>query len=234
MEKKTIEEHLLELRRRLLAILIFFVIFSIVGFLLSDLILGGISRYLLLKNVKLIAIHPMDYLYVKINVSFFFGIFLTSPIIIYQVFAFVKPGLFEHEKKLAAKIVVLSFLLFLGGTCFFFFVLLKFTLWFLATLSSVAGVENLWNVNSFFTFVTQFSLTGGVTFQLPLVILLLVKSGLVSVESLRKARAYVVVLSFLIAGIVTPTVDPFCQALVALPILGLYELSILLGKFMKK
>jgi sec-independent protein translocase protein TatC len=229
--KKSVEEHILELRKRLLIILFLFTILSILGFYLSDIIINLLSDFFLKSvGVKLIVTNPLDYLYTKFNVAIFFGFILSIPIIIYQILVFVKPALIEKEKKIFFCTIIASALLFVLGISFSYFILLRFTLWFLANLASSAGIANLWNINYFISFIFFFCISIGLLFQLPLIIILLLKLNLVTLEDLKDKRSYVIVLFFLIAGIITPTVDPINQTIVAVPLILLYEVSLLIGR----
>jgi len=231
-DERTLVEHLAELRKRLLVIVIFFSAFSVIGFYISDIIIARINADLFPAGlgVRLIVTQPVEFLYTKMNVGLFFGLVLTIPLILYQFFAFVRPALIRHERKIIIGAVLAGFGLFVAGAAFSYFVLLRFTIWFLAGLASSAGIANLWNINYFISFIFLFCIMMGFVFQLPLITTLALKFNLVKLEDLRKKRGYVIVIVFLVAAVITPTIDPVTQCIVAVPMLVLYEISIMAAR----
>ena len=229
MTENTFLEHLEELRKRLIVIVIFFAVFSIIGFYLSDILISRINADLFPDSVgvELIVTQPLDFLYTKMNIGLFFGLFLSVPIILYQLFVFARPAMHERERRLLVSSVLGGFVLFIIGAAFSYFIILKFIVWFLAGLGTSAGIANLWNVNYFISFIFMFCIMLGLVFQLPIITTALLKLDIVKLEDLKKKRGYVAILAFLAAAIITPTVDPLTQLIVAVPILVLYELSIL-------
>jgi sec-independent protein translocase protein TatC len=149
--------------------------------------------------------------------------------VLYQAWAFVAPGLYAHEKSLVLPLVITSFLLFLVGMAFAYFfvfpVIFKF-------MSSVApqGVAWMTDIDKYFSFVLTSFIAFGVTFEVPIVVIVLVRSNIVSIEKLREARPYVVVGAFVIAAVFTPP-DVVSQFLLAVPLCLLYELGLLVSRF---
>ncbi len=229
MEEKSVLEHLSELRFRLILITIFFVGFFVVGFAASDYIMRRVSYDLFSPDVRLIAMHPLEYVLVKINIGIFFAVILSIPLVLYHVFAFLKPGLTKREVRIAKLSMVSGFVLFVIGFLFSYFVLLRVVVWFFGSLASSAGIANLWGVNYFVNFVFLTCITMGLVFELPVVSIALVKTGLIDVESLSKKRGYAIILIFVVAAIITPP-DPVTQILVALPMILLFEISVFLTK----
>jgi sec-independent protein translocase protein TatC len=152
---------------------------------------------------------------------------VALPVVLYQAWAFIAPGLYTHEKKLVAPLVVSSSILFLVGVAFcYFFVfgtVFKFVNNFAPKSISVAP-----DIESYFGFVMTMFIAFGITFEVPIVVIVLVRMGLVSVEKLREIRPYVVVGAFVIAAVVTPP-DIVSQLLLAIPLCLLYEMGLLLA-----
>ena len=152
---------------------------------------------------------------------------LALPVVLYQAWAFIAPGLYEHEKKLIAPLVVSSSLLFIAGVAFCYFfvfgVIFKFINEFAPKSIMVAP-----DIESYFSFVMTLFIAFGVTFEVPVIVIVLVRMGLVTVEKLREFRPYVVVAAFVIAAVVTPP-DIMSQLLLAVPLCLLFEIGLLVA-----
>jgi len=233
-EKRSVLEHIEELRARLIRILVFFTGFAVIGFILSPRLISYFTDLFPADlGVRLVVSHPMDFLLTQVNIAIFTGFLLSTPAIIYEVFSFSRPAFHRKERKLFACIVVSSTGLFLLGLVFGYFILLRFTLWFLAGLSYSAGVLNLWNLNMFVSFVFLLCMVMGLVFLAPVLVLVLVKSGIIDLDFLKDNRAYVVIGIFILAAMITPP-DPFSQVIVALPMILLYEASILIARVLER
>ena len=229
MEEKSVLEHLSELRFRLLVITIVFIGFFVVGFLASDHIMNRVNSDLFSPDVHLIVTHPLEYVLAKINIGIFFALLLSIPLLLYHMFAFMKPGLNERERKIAKLSIVSGSVLFVTGFLFSYFILLRVIIWFFSSLASSAGIANLWSVNYFVNFVFLTCITMGVIFELPVISLALVKAGIIDAKSLSEKRGYAVILIFVVAAVITPP-DPVTQVLVALPMIILFEISVLVAR----
>lgn len=232
--RKTVIEHLQELRKRLIIILVTLTVFFIAGLYYSTTLISWINQALLKEHgIRLIVTCPLDFLYAQIKIGFFIALFLTFPLILHQALTFLKPGLKKGENKILKRLLPLSMLLLITGILFCYLVLAKFGITFLSGLATKAGVENLWNINTFITFIFTSCLAICAAFQTPIIIFSLNKLGVVSLETLKKKRKYAIVLMFIIAAVVTPTLDAVTQILVAVPLLGMYELSLLMIRIWK-
>lgn len=225
----SLHEHLSELRRRFLTIIIFLFLFFIIGFSLSNLFIKRIINDLIfIENVKIIGLTPIEYILTQIKVGFIISLIITIPIIIYQTLIFIKPGLNKKERN-AIKLILPTFiLLFLIGIVFAYFIFLPIAIYFLANLSK-GIIENIWSINKFINFVLSSCLSFGLIFQLPLLLIILNKLGIINVKKLKKYRAHVYILIFLLAAIITPP-DFITQIIIALPLILLYEISLLFVK----
>ena len=229
--KLTLEEHLQELRRRILWILFILVFFSIVSYPLTPSLLSKIKRDLL-RGSSLVVLSPQEAILVYIKISLLLGFTLSLPFIIFHSWRFIAPGLVEREKRLFLCIVTSSILLFLLGAGFAYFFLLPITLRFLLEVANWTAVPML-SLDRTINFILLIILISGLIFQLPLVVGILTRLSLVNYKILSSKRRYVILLAFIISALIT---DPsmVTQILVAIPIIILYEISILVSKILGK
>ncbi|MDO8734970.1 MAG: twin-arginine translocase subunit TatC [Elusimicrobiota bacterium] len=224
-EKLTLVQHLEELRKRIIICLIVVFACGIFCFFYTDKILSILSN----PVGKLIFLKPTEAFLAKIKLSFYGGIFISMPVIIYQIWKFLNPGLIEIERRYFLWIMPFSYLLFLSGVLFAFFAVLPVGMKFLLGY----GTENITpmiSVGSYISFVGIFLIAFGIVFQLPVVVLFLTKLGIVTPKWLSVNRKYAILIIFILSGILTPGPDIFSQFLMAIPTLLLYEISILLSK----
>ncbi len=233
MTVKPLIEHLDELRKRIILVLIFFFFIFFIGFFISNIIIERVVNDLIIaENIKLVVLTPLEFIYAQIKVGFLMALMITSPLIIYQLLLFVKPALTKREKKAISLILPSFVVLFLAGSVFAYFIFLPLSLYFLANLASF-NVLNMWSLNKFISFVFITALSFGLVFQTPLIMLLLHRLNIVNIEILKKQRKAIYVLIFVIAAIITPGVDFFSQIIVAVPLIILYELSLLFVRMFK-
>lgn len=177
---------------------------------------------------------PMDSITISFSLAFYAGIVLAFPFLLYFVAQFILPALTLAEKKYILPVVFVGLGLFMTGVCFCYYWLLPTTLSYaLKDQSSLSWTSN-WDVQSYFSFTTQFVLSFGLAFELPLVVLFLVRIGVLNHAMLIKTRIIAFVLIFLLSAVITPTSDPFTLCAMALPMYALYEICIFLAKYMEK
>ena len=164
----------------------------------------------------------------NISIAFFSAIVLTIPFILYQVWKFVAPGLLEKEKKAMIPFVFFSTVMFLVGGCFAYFIILPFGMKFLLAYGS-SDIKPMISLGNYISFTTKLILAFGVVFELPLIMVFLTKLGMITPAFLSRNRKYAVLIVFIVAAILTPP-DVFTQVLMAIPLLILYEVSIMLSK----
>jgi sec-independent protein translocase protein TatC len=220
--------HLNELRRRLMVAVIALAVGTALAFLAAPQILefltvpiGGLDQ--------LQAIELTEPISVYVRVSLLAGAILTMPIIVYEVMAFVVPGLLPNEKRGLFVALPFIFLSFLAGAAFAYYVMLPVAVPFLATFG---GIQGNFRISSYISFITRIVLWVGVAFEMPLIIAVLARLGIVTPEALRKGWRIAVVAIAILAAVITPTVDPVNMGIVMLPLLGLYVLSIILATWM--
>jgi sec-independent protein translocase protein TatC len=233
-EQESFISHLVELRSRLvravgamLAVFVVLVLWPGSGAIYDFLAVPLMSA--LPPDAKMIAIGVITPFMVPIKVTALAAFCVALPYVLYQAWAFVAPGLYEHEKRLALPLIVASTLLFLAGMAFCYYIVFEqvFTVihaWAPKSITPAPDIE------SYFSFVLTMFLAFGVTFEIPIVVIVLVRMGLVTVEKLRDARPYVIVGAFVIAAIVTPP-DVLSQFMLAVPMCLLYEAGIFLARF---
>jgi sec-independent protein translocase protein TatC len=227
-EPLTLVQHLEELRRRIIICLVAIFVCGIFCFFYSDKILAVLSKPI----GKFVFIKPTEAFITRIKVAFYSGVFVSMPVIIYQIWKFVKPGLIEIERRTLSLVIPFSYLLFIAGVVFAFFVVLPTGMKFLLNYGT-ENIQPMISISSYISFVMIFLLAFGFIFQLPLVVLVLTKLGIITPKWLVKNRKYAILIIFIIAGIITPGPDIFSQFMMAIPTLLLYEVSILIAKFVK-
>lgn len=179
---------------------------------------------------RLQALRPTTYLMLSMQIALLGGLVLALPVVFYQFWRFVTPGLLPKERRLVMPIVVLSVACFLIGALFAYAVVLPTGLLFFLSMEP-RGMTSQWAVEEYISFVLWMLLGFGVVFELPVLALFLSRMGLVSADLLRRMRRYAIIVIFIVSAILTPSPDPFSQALMALPLMGLYEISILICRF---
>lgn len=227
-----LEEHLEELRRRLLISLAAVLLLSVViATLFGSRLLNLIIQQFLPAGVKVIAKSPVEYAYTWFLVVLFLALYLALPVVIYEAFKFAEPGLYPNERRFIVRVVPTSFILFTLGVLFSFFILIPFSSRFLISYSETAA-EPMLSLHRFVSFVGFMLLSVGVIFQLPLILTFMVKSGLVSHEQLRSKRKYIYIAFFAISMAITPDPTPAAPLAVAAVFVAIFELSLLLSRYL--
>jgi sec-independent protein translocase protein TatC len=236
-QQDTFISHLVELRDRLLRSLVAVALVFVGLFVYPG--SGPIYDFLaaplmqaLPEGAKMIATGVITPFLVPVKVTAFVALFVALPYVLYQAWAFVAPGLYVHEKRLVLPLVIASTVLFLAGVAFcYYFVFGKV----FAFINSFApqSITPAPDIEAYFSFVLTMFLAFGVTFEIPVVVVVLARAGIVTLEQLRQARPYVIVGAFVIAAIVTPP-DVLSQILLAVPMWVLYELGLFVARFMVK
>lgn len=194
-------------------------------------LLATFQRLLYMQS-GLIFIHPTEAFFAYIKLAFFTGLLLGAPFILYQVWRYIVPALYEHEKRYFRSSVAFGTLLFFAGVAFAFIVVLPLGIRFLIRIGG-PQLQAVFTIGNYISFSMIFLLTFGLVFELPIVIYVLVKLGIVSRAALRAKRKYILVGAFAVAALLTPP-DPFTQMVMAIPLLLLYELSIFLARFAER
>ena len=227
--------HLIELRDRLLRVVIAFVVVFLGLFHWAQDLYALLAEPMLAvlpKGGQMIATEVITPFMVPIKVAMMTAFLITLPYTLYQVWAFIAPGLYQHEKKLGVPLIIASVVLFLCGMSFAYFLVFPVVFGFVVGVAPV-GVAVMTDIGKYLDFVLMMFLAFGVTFEVPIVVILLVKMGMVSVAKLREIRPYVIVGAFVIGAIFTPP-DIISQFMLAVPLWLLYEAGILVAAVLIK
>lgn len=227
--------HLVELRDRLLrsvaAVVVVFVCLMPWAGNIYDLLALPMMQNLP-EGTKMIATGVVTPFFVPVKVTLMLAFVIALPVVLFQAWGFVAPGLYAHEKRLALPLVIGSTVLFLIGMAFCYFFVFGTVFKFIAQFAP-KSITPAPDIEQYLAFVMTMFLAFGVTFEVPVFVIVLVKLGVVDMAKLREARPYVIVGAFIVAAVVTPP-DVVSQLLLAIPMCLLYELGILLARFVAK
>lgn len=234
-QEESFVSHLVELRDRLIRSLLVVVALFAVCFYFS----GDIMRFLSLPlyqalppGTKPIFTDQAGAFFTLTKVSFLTALLVSLPWVLYQAWAFVAPGLYEHEKRFALPLIVSSVFFLIVGIGFAYLFVLPAAYKFFFSFASQTGADVLQDLQKYWDFTLAIFFGFGLTFEVPVVEMLLVKLGMVTVEQLRAARRYVLVGAFIVAAVLTPP-DVVSQFMLAVPLILLYELGIFMAGFLK-
>ena len=241
--KAPLLEHLVELRQRLVRSIIAIAIAFVVCFYFAD----DIFNLLIIpyeraagaeREIRLIYTAPQEYFFTQMKLALFGALFLAFPIIANQIYKFVAPGLYKHERHAFLPYLVATPILFAMGAALVYFIVMPLALGFFLSLEQGpeegrAVIELLPKVNEYLGLIMTLLFAFGLVFQLPVVLTLLARAGIVDAEGLKKKRKYAVVMAFVASAVLTPP-DPISQLGLAVPTLLLYELSIQAVRLVEK
>jgi sec-independent protein translocase protein TatC len=232
LDEQPFMSHLMELRdrvlRMVLAILVVFLLLMPFANKLFSLLAGPLTAHLP-EGSSMIAIEVASPFLIPFKLTLVLAIFLAMPLILYQVWGFVAPGLYRHERRKVMPLLVSSTLLFYAGAAFAYFVVFPLIFAFL-TGTAPEGVSVMTDIGKYLDFVLTLFFAFGVAFEVPIATILLVWGGVVTPATLRKQRPYVIVGAFVIGMLLTPP-DVISQTLLALPMWILYEMGIILSRY---
>ncbi len=227
--------HLTELRTRLLrCVAAIFVIFASLFYFARDIytIASEPLRRFLPEGATMIAIDPASAFLAPLKLTMVIALFVSMPVILYQAWGFIAPGLYKHEKRIAVPLLTSSVVLFYGGMAFAYFLVLPLIYHFLLG-SAPVGVTPMTDINTYLDSVLTLLFAFGVAFEIPVAVVLLVIIGVVDVAYLKKIRPYVIIGCFVVGMILTPP-DPLSQTLLAVPMWMLFEVGVFFGGMVRK
>ena len=236
LERMTVVEHLGELRGRIVKSVLALVFGSIIGFVLSNLALGFlVDPYCEAqkgKSCQLVVIDPLEGFATRIKLAVFIGVVIAAPVILWQVWRFVTPGLHKNEKRYAIPFIVSSIVLFLSGAS-------VAILTFPKALDFLIGVGGpdlvpLFSPSKYLRLYMLVVLAFGISFEFPILLVFLQLARILRSEQLRKWRRGAIIAIVVFAAVITPSQDPITMLAMAFPMYGFYEISILLGRFLKR
>ena len=233
-------DHLKELRQKLIYSIIFFIFSFIISFYFSQSIFEFLAKPLtsiLQDGNGLIYTALQEAFLTNVKVAFFTAAFISFPFLSFQIWSFISPGLLKKEKKISLpSLIAIPFLFLLGAAVVYYLISPIAWNFFLSFQTSQADSINITlqaKMNEYLSLMMTFIFAFGLAFQLPVVLLLLVRVGVLTIQQLVSFRKYAIVLAFIFAAIITPP-DPFSQISLALPVIILYEVSILISRFLSK
>jgi sec-independent protein translocase protein TatC len=229
----TLISHLLELRDRLVkAVAAVFILF-IPAYIFKYEIFSALFQPLLANlhaGDQLIATSPMSGFMMPLKLAFFTALIVAMPWVLYQIWAFVAPGLYRKEKRFAIPVLISSIVLFYAGIAFAYFIVFDMAFHFLMGITP-EQVSNMPDINLVLTFVLTLFMAFGIAFEVPVVVMLLVLTGLVSAEKIAASRGYVIIGVFIAAAVLTPP-DPISQIMMAIPMWLLFEAGLVMARLL--
>jgi sec-independent protein translocase protein TatC len=232
--QETFISHLIELRSRLLRSIVAVIVVLIGLFPWAKEIYAALAAPLLRAlpaGATMIATDVTGTFLVPLKVTLMAAFLVALPYVLWQMWAFVAPGLYQHERRLALPVLVSSFVFFLVGMAFAYFVVFPVAFGFFAGYAP-AGVTMMTDIDKYLSFVLTMFIAFGITFETPVVVIVLVRFRVVSIEKLRGIRPYVIVGAFIVGAVFTPP-DVISQLMLAVPLCLLYELGLLLARFVE-
>jgi len=231
--QETFLSHLFELRDRVIkAALAIIVVFVCLVYWAPDIfhLFAQPLLQALPAGGKMIVTDVTGSFFVPMKVTMLVAFIIALPVVMYQLWAFIAPGLYMHERKLILPLVVSSYTLFILGMAFAYFLVFPTVFKFMASYNAPLGAEMSTDIDNYLSFAMTTFLAFGITFEVPVVVVVLVRMGMVPLAKLKEIRPYVIVGAFVISAVVTPP-DVLSQLLLAVPMTLLYELGLLIARF---
>lgn len=230
----TLAEHLSELRRRLLVAVVAFAVAGVVCFVLYPHILSFLkSPYCRISpRCTLYVTGPLDGLSLRVKLAAYGGLFLSSPVLLWELWRFVTPGLHRNEKRYAIPFVLTSLVLFFAGVVLAYFTF-PHALQFLAKVGG-PSLQQIYDPNRYLSLIVALMTVFGLTFEFPVVLVSLEMVGVLTPARLRAWRRWAIVGIVVVAAVITPSGDPFSMLALAVPLYAFYELSIVLGRLLRR
>jgi len=227
-------DHLEELRWRLIKSIVAVLLAGIVSLAFSDHLLEFLlqpARHVG-DRVRLVNLTPLSMVIVRLYIALVAGLVVGLPVVVYQMWRFISPGLYRHERRAVPWVLISTLALFVIGA-YLAYAMMPY-LFTVLVEAGYQGIENTWNIREYMGFLLGFMAAFGVVFELPVAVYILSVIGIVSPAVLRRSRRYAIVLIFIVAAVLTPSPDPFSQVAMALPLLALFEVSIFVSAMVWK
>ncbi|MDT2048584.1 twin-arginine translocase subunit TatC [Priestia flexa] len=228
-QEMSVYDHIGELRKRILIVVFFFFIATIGGFFLADRVIIYLQSADEASSLTMNAFKLTDPVKIYMQFAFVIGCVVSAPIALYQLWAFISPGLYDKERKVTLGYIPISIILFLTGISFAYFVLFPFVVEFMIRIADKLDVNQVIGINEYFSFLFQLTLPFGLLFQLPVVIMFLTRLGIVTPQFLSGIRKYAYFVLLVIAAFITPP-ELLSHLMVTIPLFILYEISIIISR----
>lgn len=232
-KEMSVYEHIGELRKRLITVVIFFFFAVIIGFFAAEPMIVYLQEADEAKKLTMNAFRLTDPIKIYMEFAIIIAIVLILPVILYQLWAFISPGLYEKERKVTLSYIPISLFLFIGGVAFSYFVLFPFVIDFMGRIANRLNIHQVIGINEYFQFLFQLTIPFGLLFQLPVVVMFLTRLGIITPMLLGKIRKYAYFLLLVVSAFITPPEVMSCL-IVTIPLFGLYEISIGISKITYK
>lgn len=229
-EEMSLVEHLGELRKRIMWILLVLVIGMVAGLIAAKPIIRYLKNIPPADTISWNVFSPWDALRLYMNFGLAVGILITLPVTLYHIWAFVKPGLRETEQKASIIYIPYAFVLFLAGLSFGYWVVFPMAFYFTSSISKSLDITEMYGAAEYFTFMFNIILPLAIVFEMPIIVMFLTKIRLLNPKRLHKFRRYAYMLLVILATVITPP-DAISAILVALPLIVLYEFSVFMSGF---
>ncbi len=227
----TLSGHLRELRNRLVVCLVCLIISFLVGLHFAPQLVDFLTDIGKTYGYTYVYIAPQELLMEYFSVALIAGVCVTLPLILYNIWAFVQPGLKKNENMLFLSAMFFGLICFIVGIIFAYRIMLPFMLYFLIDISKGSGITASISVQNYLTFLLTIFMIFGIVFELPVVSVLLTQMGLLKIKWMKQGRRFIIVVIFFVAAVITPP-DIVSQIMVAIPMIGLYELSIIISSLL--
>jgi len=229
-KKQTIVEHLSELRKRLIYSVIFLLIFTVISYKFSELIVTDMINKA--PSISFIFIAPAELFMSYLKIAFIFGAVLAFPVILYNIWMFLRPGLNTDERRLILRALISGSFLFIIGAIFGYLVVLPMTINFFTSFQ-IEEIRAMISFSNYLSFTTSFILAFGLVFEVPIIMVIVVKLGITNTEVLKQNKKVAVLIIFILAAILTPP-DMVSQTLLAIPMIILFEIGLYFAKAVEK
>jgi len=233
LKKNTYLYHLEELRLVLISIIIFFIVSFVFSMFFIEKIMMFLQDPIKTIGVKLNYFKPEEKFLTYLKVGFFAGIFLSLPFALFRLGYFIYPALKKNEKKYFYLIIFILPLIFYSGCFFAYKIIFPIAIQFFYNFAGSTSLNPIWGISSYFDLLIALIFATGVVFLLPLPLVFLIRSNIISVQLINKSRPYIIIIILILAAIFSPP-DVVSQLLVAIPLYLLFELSVLAGKLIKR
>lgn len=224
----TLWDHFGELRKRIMYITILFVISMVLGFISAEYVINYLKDQPVAQPIQMVVIGITDAFKVYFQFSIVLGLVITFPFALYQIWAFVSPGLTEKERRVTLSFIPGSVLLFMIGLSFGYFWLFPFVVGFMTNMATQLGAQEMYGMVSYFGFLFSLVIPFGFLFQMPILVLFLTRLGIITPVLLRKIRKYAYFALFVLAALITPP-ELLSHLFVTVPLIVLYEISVWLS-----